>query len=133
MLLKVVVMTLNVVLLLNRLLIWYIHEEWEHKKYHFVEGVPLDRPGFLLAIPFNTFSVMLLLTWARASLTDPGFIPLALKCEDKDQATCKKCKDAWKPTRAHHCRSCERCVFVMDSHCMWINNCVGQNNRKFYL
>ncbi len=24
---------------------------------------------------------------------------------------CKKCKGAWKPERAHHCRACNACVF----------------------
>jgi hypothetical protein len=66
---------------------------------------------------------------------------------------CHKC-DAWKPPRAHHCRSCDRCVLRMDHHCTpsfsvslsfhtalnvvsfsgpWIGNCVGHKNHKAFL
>lgn len=38
-----------------------------------------------------------------------------------------------KPERAHHCRKCKRCVFLMDHHCVWVNNCVGLYNRKYFL
>ena len=40
---------------------------------------------------------------------------------------CENC-DSMKPPRAHHCRTCGRCVMRMDHHCPWINNCVGANN-----
>lgn len=45
---------------------------------------------------------------------------------------CKKC-NCFKPPRAHHCRTCGRCVVKMDHHCPWINNCLGQNNQKFFI
>ena len=48
---------------------------------------------------------------------------------------CEKCEDGetWKPARAHHCSECGFCVFKMDHHCPWINNCVGQKNMKYFL
>lgn len=48
---------------------------------------------------------------------------------------CEKCenKETWKPPRAHHCRECGFCVFKMDHHCPWINNCLGQRNLKYFL
>lgn len=48
---------------------------------------------------------------------------------------CEKCKGAetWKPARAHHCSECGFCVFRMDHHCPWINNCVGHRNFKYFL
>lgn len=41
-------------------------------------------------------------------------------------------KNIWKATRAHHCSECRRCVYKMDHHCAWINNCVAHRNIKYY-
>ena len=48
---------------------------------------------------------------------------------------CEKCdgKETWKPARAHHCSECGYCVFKMDHHCPWINNCVGLRNMKYFM
>mmetsp|Transcript_31694 Transcript_31694/g.51144 ORF Transcript_31694/g.51144 Transcript_31694/m.51144 type:complete len:299 (-) Transcript_31694:175-1071(-) len=45
---------------------------------------------------------------------------------------CHHC-NKYKPARAHHCRVCGRCTLRMDHHCPWLNNCVGENNHKFFL
>ena len=46
--------------------------------------------------------------------------------------SCPKC-EMIKPARTHHCSICDRCVFHMDHHCPWINNCVGLENYRFFL
>ena len=31
-----------------------------------------------------------------------------------------------------HCQTCQKCVRDYDHHCKWINNCVGQDNLKYF-
>ncbi|KAK8944418.1 putative S-acyltransferase [Platanthera zijinensis] len=45
---------------------------------------------------------------------------------------CSHCQNN-KPPRCHHCSVCQRCVLKMDHHCVWVVNCVGARNYKFFL
>ncbi|KAL0904973.1 hypothetical protein M5K25_027140 [Dendrobium thyrsiflorum] len=45
---------------------------------------------------------------------------------------CKKCNQLKAP-RCHHCSACGRCILKMDHHCVWVVNCVGALNYKFFL
>lgn len=47
-------------------------------------------------------------------------------------AYCSRCQNG-KPPRCHHCSVCQRCVLKMDHHCVWVVNCVGARNYKFFL
>lgn len=72
----------------------------------------------------------------RCCLVDPGYTTPG-RCQHHDdelgqQAWCDKCNCA-KPARAHHCRSCGRCVLLMDHHCMWMDTCVGVRNYDRFL
>lgn len=72
----------------------------------------------------------------RAFFADPGFCTNSPRDPPKgfqNAKTCTLCGTRWKPPRAHHCKTCRLCVFRMDHHCPWINNCVGLLNQKYYI
>lgn len=45
---------------------------------------------------------------------------------------CRTCK-APKPMRTHHCGLCGCCVLKADHHCVWINQCVGHYNQRYFI
>ncbi|KAM3746660.1 hypothetical protein ACB098_06G218100 [Castanea mollissima] len=62
----------------------------------------------------------LVLTWSSDGL------------ERKPVGYCPHCQNG-KPPRCHHCSICQRCILKMDHHCVWVVNCVGAHNYKFFL
>jgi hypothetical protein len=87
-------------------------------------------------------------SWVRACLTGPGYIPQTGEWDPEDTQTanvssverkkdgtyrvCARCVKL-KPDRSHHCRLCDVCVLKMDHHCPWIANCVGYLNYKYFI
>ncbi|XP_071931369.1 probable protein S-acyltransferase 14 isoform X1 [Coffea arabica] len=107
-------------------------------------------------ILFHSLLVMLLWSYFSVVFTDPGSVPPNWRPEldeergDTDPLTesefgtassdpvnlrvryCRKCNQ-FKPPRCHHCSVCGRCVLKMDHHCVWVVNCVGALNYKYFL
>ncbi|CAF1702896.1 probable protein S-acyltransferase 12 [Brassica napus] len=98
---------------------------------------------------FHFLLMMLLWSYFTVVFTDPGSVPEHFRRElgggesleagtSTDQRAfgslgyCPKCRNV-KPPRCHHCSVCQRCVLKMDHHCVWIVNCVGARNYKFFL
>jgi palmitoyltransferase len=78
-----------------------------------------------------------------ASFSDPGFITpenhahaMAMYPYDftifHPGPECRTCR-LQKPARSKHCSICKGCISRADHHCIFINNCVGANNHRWFI
>ncbi|XP_058536293.1 palmitoyltransferase ZDHHC4 isoform X2 [Ochotona princeps] len=94
-----------------------------------------SQPYLLLAVSLVFFAV--------TCVSNPGIVTKAnelslLQVYDFDEAVfpkdarCSAC-DVRKPARSKHCRVCNWCVHRFDHHCVWVNNCIGAWNTRYFL
>lgn len=121
------------------------------------QAVWLKALDVALGLIFSLVIVMILWSYFSALLLDPGTVPEGWHPFGDDQVAqreldrwlhygdtfynradprrpryCTKCS-GWKPERTHHCSVSGHCVLRMDHYCIWVVNCVGLLNYKFFL
>ncbi len=87
-----------------------------------------------ITIPLFYFTAsMVLICHTLAMWTHPGegVESQSLKPTTPSSLFCNKCNGP-RPERAHHCKVCKMCVLKMDHHCIWVANCVGLKNQKYF-
>lgn len=100
----------------------------------------LNYIGNVVSIWYIILSILLIYSLVILSIGDPGSLELlncGLNAPSMFKSTiryCNKCtRRKWKPPRAHHCTTCNICIFRMDHHCTIVNNCIGYSNQKIYI
>eukprot|EP00375_Theileria_parva_P002663 XP_765344.1 hypothetical protein [Theileria parva strain Muguga] len=84
------------------------------------------------------FPLVAVITWTYhvCITSNPGFIPLITVEEigefEEYFEFCEKCNSS-RPIGSHHCKTCKKCILKMDHHCVWITNCVGLCNQKYFI
>ncbi|KAG7661305.1 ERF2 [[Candida] subhashii] len=59
-------------------------------------------------------------------------LPYKVKGEKVQVKYCSTCH-IWRPPKTSHCGVCEVCILNHDHHCIYLNNCIGERNYKYFL
>jgi len=115
-------------------------------------SVSAEIAALFVVLSFHVLGTLMLWSYFSAIMTSPGHVPEDFRPDvdpemnPEEQAAClaqvdksnprrprfcRKCQ-RWKPERTHHCSICGKCVLKMDHHCVWVMNCVGERNYKFF-
>jgi hypothetical protein len=88
------------------------------------------------------FFILSAIFYLMSSCMNPGYVRRSLNMlellqlsNDKNidlENFCFYCK-VIKSTRTFHCMICGKCVEKFDHHCVYINNCLGYRNHKYFI
>eukprot|EP00762_Andalucia_godoyi_P003876 ANDGO_08564.mRNA.1 putative protein S-acyltransferase 12 len=126
-----------------QLIVFLIAWSWYAYTFQYF-ALAVRTPGKEVSAVFNLivyYAIFGMMCWSyyRAVTCSPSFVPenwVSPDCVERKRngtlRTCKYCQCV-KPDRSHHCSSCDACVLKMDHHCVWINNCAGFGNYKYFV
>ena len=99
-------------------------------------------PGFIVIFWFQTLLLIATLVFYYLSMMNPGYVEpipnftsLLVKLIENNyhlDYVCIPC-GTLRPEEADHCNFCNRCVQKFDHHCVFIDNCIGYRNHKWFL
>jgi palmitoyltransferase len=67
--------------------------------------------------------------------TQPNFEQLLVKLIQENyhlDYVCVPC-ETLRPEQSDHCNFCNKCVQKFDHHCVFVDNCLGYRNHKWFL
>uniref|UniRef100_A0A8C5QTT0 Palmitoyltransferase n=1 Tax=Leptobrachium leishanense TaxID=445787 RepID=A0A8C5QTT0_9ANUR len=108
----------------------------------FAYCLELEMRLLFLLLPYGLITINLYYLY-KCCVTDPGVVTKQkeetytqmyeydgiLYHRGKECHTCH----LRKPARSKHCGVCGCCVHRFDHHCVWVNNCVGALNVRYFL
>ncbi|KAM9305455.1 palmitoyltransferase ZDHHC4 [Gastrophryne carolinensis] len=111
---------------------------WEVQGY----SLEMELPRALVFLPYAFMTVNLYFFY-KCCTTDPGRITSSnerhcIRFYRYDNLMfrpgriCETCH-LLKPARSKHCGVCGKCVQRFDHHCVWVNNCIGVQNMRYFL
>ncbi|XP_077172957.1 palmitoyltransferase ZDHHC4 [Paroedura picta] len=117
-----------------------VYGEYTWEVFGYCQDLEFGLP--LLLLPYLLLTVNMG-CFVLCSRTDPGTITksnqaLFLHTYAYDElmfergARCAACSTG-KPARSKHCGVCRACVHRFDHHCVWVNNCIGAFNARYFL
>ncbi|XP_031194486.1 probable palmitoyltransferase ZDHHC4 isoform X2 [Mastomys coucha] len=127
-------------IVLHLLLQGLVYAEYTCEVFGYCQELEFSLPYLLL--PYVLLGVNLVF-FTLTCAANPGTITKAneslllqvYKFDDvmfPKNSRCSTC-DLRKPARSKHCRVCDRCVHRFDHHCVWVNNCIGAWNIRYFL
>ncbi|XP_077481879.1 palmitoyltransferase ZDHHC4 [Stigmatopora argus] len=130
----------NILIYLQFLLVGAVYAEFSYEVFGFCLEMGLSQTS--LSVPYVLLAFETLFFYLCVK-RDPGTVTektnsIHLHAYPYDRklfhpsVTCPTC-NLIKPARSKHCRVCERCVGRFDHHCIWMNNCIGAYNTRYFL
>ena len=142
----------------SRIWVYLFHSNNQLVKYFYFVFVNLSYIGFVVsgyhllpnryASAFHKYTgflsfLLCMFTFYKAAYTNPGKISTENFVQEiarypfdewifAEKKICETCA-FMKPARSKHCRFCNVCISRYDHHCIWLGQCVGRNNYKWFL